>query len=123
MGWELASKAKIKRYAASREAAAAGFQVHGVSPEDPRWVRVTAPDGTRAILFRVGARKWHSFYYDVEATGSGHGPLEAMSGGLGDVIDTDSQLRSYSRQVIDAPSYYLKRCDGLYRASVAAYNG
>jgi len=121
MNWELCTSGKIKRYIASREASAAGFTVCGIA-KDHRWIRAIAPDGTRVVLFRVGAAKWHSFYWDHEATGSGHNPLMAMEGGLGDVIDTDAQCRAYETQVLAAPTCYATDCAGLYIASVQAYN-
>lgn len=110
------------RFAAATEAHEAGFTVKSVAPNDKRWIRVVSPDGDEGVLFRVGRHKWHWFSWAHEWTGSGHHPSVAMRGGLGDVIDTDSQLRTYKRQMIDAPKCYLTDCAGLYAASSQAFN-
>lgn len=110
----------LMRFIAAREAKAAGFTVKGIAPNDRRWIHVTAPMGDEGVLFRVGSGKWHWFSWQHEWTGSGGNPIDAMSGGLGDVIETDSQLRAYRMQMHRAPGCYLTKCNGLYRASVQA---
>jgi hypothetical protein len=112
----------LNRFIAVREATAAGFTVKGIAISDRRWIRAIAPDGSECVLFRVGARKWHYFNWKHEATGSGRDPKAAISGGLGEVIDTNSQMRSYERQLINAPTCYRTDCAGLYRESTTAYN-
>lgn len=110
----------IFRFAAAREARDAGFTVKGIARNDRRWIHVFAPQGDEGVLFRVGANKWHWFSWKHEWTGSGHDPLNAMSGCLGDVIGTDGELRAYRKQMQAVPGCYLTQCAGLYRASCQA---
>ena len=112
----------LRRFTACREAEAAGFTLKGVAPNDRRWIHVLAPSGEEGVLFRVSANKWHWFSWHYEATGSGHSPLRALDGGLGDVIGTDGEMRSYRVQMLAAPNCYLTKCAGLYRASCQVFN-
>jgi hypothetical protein len=121
---ETTMKASIKRLVAVREATAAGFTVLGVATRDRRWIRALTPEPnpSQCVLFRVGARKWHYFDWHNEATGSGRDPRRAICGGLGEVIDTNSQLRSYKSQILTAPEWYRVNCAGLYRESTTVFN-
>jgi hypothetical protein len=97
-----------------RELRQAGF---GVSANyGGRWFETVAPNGERGVFLRQSAYRWHWFLSEHVATGSGSNPTAAMSGGLGDVIDTDSQLRTYSRLVLEAPAALVRVCASLYTA-------
>ena len=93
-----------------------------VTDVDGRWlvaykmasVRGETP-GEAICFLKQGPRLWHAFYREP-ATGSGTTPLAALDGGLGDVISTDSELRSYCQQVLGAPRSLVSRFGGLYEA-------
>jgi hypothetical protein len=105
------------RYRATIEKA--GFKVHGAIRN---FYRVTAPNGDEGIIMRQSGSRWHFFWAGFVGTASGHSPETCMNGGLGDAIDTDAQLRSYCRMLINAPEMYLQENDSLYRASSDAFN-
>ena len=81
------------------------------------------PDYSREhiVLLRQGPGKWHAFYTE-EATGSGATPALALNHGLGDVIDTDAQLRAYHKLVLDAPTELSATYRGLQAAQRQAWN-
>lgn len=103
-----------------RQLLAAGFKVH--KGYRRKFYVVTAPNGDDGVVLRQSPNKWHFFWRSVEASASGHSPETCMKGGLGDVIGTDGELRSYKRMMIAAPDALLTQCDGLYRCSSDAYN-
>lgn len=108
-----------------RELEEAGFTVvHEVRlkwKKPGRWFEVVTPGGGEdAVMLRQSPTVWHTFYR-YEATASGHDPFRALTGGLGDVIATDGQLRTYLDLVLEAPERLLREYDGLYRASSQAY--
>lgn len=87
-----------------------------------QFYRVETPQGERGILVRQGPNCWHFFWSAFEGSSSGMSIDEALKGGLGDAIGTDSQLRGYRSLMIQAPEKYLRQCSGLYRCSVDAFN-
>ena len=83
-----------------------------------KWFSVTHREtGDQGILLCQSKHKWHFFWSSFEGSASGHSPETAVDGGLGDVIGTDGELRSYLKMVGNAPVIYLDECDGLYRNS------
>jgi hypothetical protein len=97
----------------------AGFTVHG---HIGNFYRVTSRDGQDGIILRQSENRWHFFWSAFEGSASGSTPETCMQGGLGDVIDTDGQARSYEQMLLDAPQKYLAQCDGLYRESSNVFN-
>ena len=91
-----------------------------------QWFTAIAPPGRSpnppdpVVMLRIGSA-WHCFYCSFRGAGSGYTPLAALRGCLGDVIGTDSQLRSYKKVVLNAPAWLSRSYDGLYAAQVQAY--
>jgi hypothetical protein len=115
-------KDTLRRFVAVRELLASQFHIIGISSTDRRWVHALTPHGDECVMFRVGGGKWHFFSFHHEWTGSGGSPVEAITGGLGDVIGTDGGLRSYCRQINRAPRCYTKDCVGLIAARQTVWN-
>lgn len=106
------------------ELRAAGFTVH--KSHNARWFEVTAPQGKaptahRYVMLRMRTGIWHSFG-EERATGSGGDPSHALYGGLGDVVESNSELRAYCRAIMSAPSGLSRKYDGLSAAQSACYN-
>lgn len=86
------------------------------------WYEAVTPDGSdHVVLLRQRANAWHVFYL-FRATGSGQDPVRAMTGGLGDAIYDDNDLRRYCDLVLRAPDELARRFDGLYEAQSQCYN-
>lgn len=85
-----------------------------------KWYEAITPDGEEVAMLKIGTA-WHAFG-GAEWSGSGYSPRQALTGGLGDVIGSDSQLRSYENNVLAAPERLLQKYDGLYRVSSDIYN-
>lgn len=103
-----------------RELEADGFTVLRTF-RNPRWFKVQKGDDIGYIA-RQGPRCWHYFWSNLEGTGSGETPSRAMFGGLGDVIGTDSEMRTYKRIVLNAPTLIRNTCHSVYRASSDVFN-
>jgi hypothetical protein len=86
-----------------------------------KWVEGETP-GESICFMKQAPRIWHAFYRE-RATGSGTTPLAALDGGLGNVISTDAELRSYCKQVLSAPHSLVSRFDGLYEAQKQCREG
>lgn len=99
-----------------QELTAAGFKVH--KGYRGRFYLVTAPDGESAVVLRQARNCWHYFANASEATASGSTAAECMRGGLGDVIGTDGEMRTYRRLMFSAPGALLRASDGLYRGAI-----
>ncbi len=87
------------------------FQMAAVEGEVP---------GETILFLKQGPRAWHAFYRE-RATGSGSTPRAALSGGLGDVISSDAELRGYCKAVLAAPSELASQFAGLYDAQVQCH--
>lgn len=102
------------------ELEAAGFIVvscYSDSQTRPgRWFECNDRHGDAVLMLRISSVKWHAFYQDVAATGSGHTPNHALSGGLGDVIGTDGEMKGYVRTIKNAPDTLIREYAGLYVA-------
>lgn len=101
-----------------RELEAAGFQV--INKID-RWYEVITPHGEPAVAYKQNAHAYHVFGL-TEWTASGCTAATSHTGGLGDALGTDGEVRSYERIVLRAPSKLLRKYDGLYRASSGVFN-
>jgi len=77
--------------------------------------------GEQICFLRQAPRIWHAFYRE-RATGSGTTPGTALSGGLGDVIGDDREMRAYCRAVLKAPRELVTQFDGLYEAQSQCRN-
>ena len=86
-----------------------------------KWFEAITPQGEEVAMLRQSAHRWHAFF-KVPATASGGDPISALKGGLGDVIDTDAQLRSYCRMVLRAPLRLARYYDGLNSAGQQCYH-
>jgi len=73
-------------------------------------------------FLRQGPRAWHAFF-SYRATGSGGSPLEALTGGLGDVIGDSFDMKNYRYRVRNAPEALSLSFDGLYEAGAQIING
>ncbi|KKM17108.1 hypothetical protein LCGC14_1679110, partial [marine sediment metagenome] len=71
--------------------------------------------GEPICFLRQETRIWHVFYREL-ATGSGTTPEAALSGGLGDAIGSDREMRSYCEKVLSAPQELVTQFGGLYAA-------
>jgi hypothetical protein len=71
--------------------------------------------GESICFLKQAPRIWHAFYRE-RATGSGTTPRAALTGGLGDAISTDAELRSYCKMVMDAPASLASQFGGLSAA-------
>jgi len=71
--------------------------------------------GESILFLRQAPRIWHAFYREL-ATGSATTPHSALTGGLGDAVSTDAQLRAYCRLVQAAPMGLTARFAGLSAA-------
>lgn len=71
--------------------------------------------GELILFLRQAPRIWHAFYRE-RATGSGTTPLAALTGGLGDALSTDAEMRAYLKLVLAAPDKFIAQFDGLYAA-------
>lgn len=80
------------------------------------WFEVIDPSGDPGALLRQSVNRWHWFSKYDRATGSGRDPVRALRGGLGDAIDTDSQMRSYCRMVETAPRSINQDYAGVFAA-------
>lgn len=69
----------------------------------------------RVLLLRQAPNIWHAFYR-APATGSGHDPRRALTGGLGDAIGDDAQMERYCALVLAAPLRLAEDYSGLYEA-------
>lgn len=78
-------------------------------------------DGDDVVVLRQAANRWHVFF-KFNGTASGSTPEAALSGGLGDVIDTDPQMRKYLDMVLSAPDHLVREYDGLHSASQQAFH-
>jgi len=87
-----------------------------------RWFAVVSPENEGGIVLMQGPNIWHFFAKNTETTASGSSAKMCHYGGLGDAIDTDSQIASYKRYLLNAPDSLIDSYDGLYRASSDAYN-
>lgn len=74
-----------------------------------------AEPGDRVLLLRQAPNIWHAFYR-AAATASGHDPKSALTGGLGDAIDSDAQMERYCELVLAAPRRLAEDYAGLYEA-------
>jgi hypothetical protein len=81
----------------------------------PRATLQIAESNERVLMLRQSRNIWHAFY-SYTATASGGDPARALTGGLGDAIDTDEELKSYSRLVSEAPVGWADRFQGLSAA-------
>lgn len=100
----------------------AGWVVLGVT--EGRWYEVERPGKFRfwrGVILRQGPGCWHWFSRDEEATTSGTGPDNVDRGGLGDAVDSDSAMKTYSRLVRSAPLLLQGKYTGLRRASSDCY--
>lgn len=87
-------------------------------PKGPHeWTPRRKPEAKRdtVLLLRQGRNIWHLFYA-FEGTGSGASPKEALSGGLGDVLDLDKSIRRYCDLVLAAPERLVTTYAGLRAA-------
>lgn len=97
------------------------------------WYEVLEPPGTpkewsprggmakdQVLMLRQKNDVWHTFYKFV-GTGSGGTPRQALTGGLGDVIDFDSQIEAYCNLVLAAPARLAQEYDGLYSAQGSCF--
>jgi hypothetical protein len=102
----------IRRPMGVEELTKAGFTVkqhwHG------RWFRAEDAAGEYCFL-RSNVGAWHCFY-KFRGTGSGGDPKSAMTGGLGEVIDTSQQLAGYCWSVKNAPAELVHEFAGLQAA-------
>lgn len=72
------------------------------------------------LMLRQKNGAWHAFY-QFAGTGSGSTPRAALTGGLGDVMDTDSQIRGYCDLVLAAPRRLAQAYEGLYAAQGSCF--
>jgi hypothetical protein len=93
-----------------------------VTDVDGRWIvayemaTVEGETPGESVLFlKQAPRIWHAFYRE-RATGSGSTPRAALTGGLGDAISYDKELRDYCRLVAKAPRELASRFGGLAAA-------
>jgi len=103
------------------ELESAGFRI--VNKVD-RWYEVLTPlpFSENACVYKQNAHAYHCFF-EFEGTASGFSAATCHKGGLGDAIETDGEIRSYKRIVLNAPRKLMKKYDGLYRASSCVFNG
>ena len=85
-----------------------------------KWYEVLSPSGEKGIVLKAAG--YHFFYSDFVGTASHSDLSQCHLGSLGDAIDTDSQLRAYSKAVLNAPQSLMDRCESLYVASSQVYN-
>lgn len=97
----------------------AGWAVISV---DGRWLvayemagRQDQTPGEPILFLKQAPRIWHAFYRE-RATGSGGTPRSALTGGLGDVLEGDRELKEYCRLVMSAPRSLVSQFGGLYAA-------
>ncbi len=109
---------------AERDILAAGYkEVYPVRikfEKSVRWFETVDAAGDEVLLLRQGPNRWHAFF-TFAGTASGDSPATATRGGLGDAIDSDSQLRSYCRMVLSAPRRLSQKYEGLYAAQGQCY--
>lgn len=74
----------------------------------------------RVLFLRQGMSTWHAFYA-FAGTGSGSSPLQALTGGLGDAIDTDAQMKRYCDYILSAPRRLAQEYEGLSAAQGQCY--
>jgi hypothetical protein len=89
--------------------------------EKPRIVN-GVEETEKAVILRQSANKWHYFFCAFEGTASGSSPENCDKGGLGDVISTESEMRTYQRMILDCPQSLFKDCQGIYRESSNVFN-
>ncbi len=80
---------------AQKRLEAAGFKVLG--GYGGGWFRVTTPDNRVGVVLCQSAVAWHFFNTDFVETASGSSPDRCHVGGLGNALNTDSQVRTYKR--------------------------
>jgi hypothetical protein len=88
----------------------AGFTVH--ASHDGRWYEVSR-DGEDGLVLRQHENCWHWFSKLHAATASHNDISRCDSGGLGDALDTDAQVRTYERLVRNAPRHLVNEYVGL----------
>lgn len=93
-------KAPFQMSVGYRQLETAGFKISR-SFRKGKWFEVTAPTGEEGAVLRIASNSWH--FFGVNFTSSGMSVETMLKGGLGDVIGTDSQLRTYERHVKNAP--------------------
>ncbi len=103
-----------------RELVKAGFTV--INGWQKRFYKVIAPNGDRGVVLRQSKNKWHFFWDAFEGSASGHTPETCQKGGLGDVIGTDGELRSYENMLLGCPEAASRGSNGLYRCSSDVFN-
>jgi hypothetical protein len=72
------------------------------------------------LMLRQQKTIWHVFYR-FEGTGSGSDSVSALTGGLGDAISTDREMKRYCDLVLSAPERLSREYDGLYAAQGQCY--
>ena len=99
-----------------REIEAAGLVVLSELPRRSGrrgfWYTAAVDEDVIVLFLRENAVRWHAFY-KYEGTGSGHDPVSSLSGGLGDVISTDADLKIYCRLVLEGPGDTSSQRRGL----------
>lgn len=93
---------------------AAGYKITKAHPGG-RWFEVERA-GVPALLLKHRANCWHWFGRDVSATASGPSAAAADAGGLGDVVDGDTSMRTYRQLLSLAPLVLVARYAGLSTA-------
>ena len=107
--------------------AAAGFKVLALYRPRHfgayRWFAVVAPDGEHGAVFCQHKGCWHFFSRHSGGTASSSQVEHCHQGGLGDAIGSDSELRTYRRnlQPGNVPRR-LRRYEGVYQAMCQVYN-
>jgi hypothetical protein len=102
MNTEPKQKTPLQMSIGYRQLETAGFKVLR-SLRFGKWYEVVAPTGEEGAVLRIGPNSWH--FFGVNFTASGSSAAGCLSGGLGDVIGTDGQLKTYERHVRNAPEY------------------
>lgn len=100
-----------------------------------RWYEASTDKEEHVLLMRQGPNQWHAFGKAMW-TGSGRTPAKALSGGLGDVVDSDASMKSYCRMVLGGPvneeggdarlgcgvAFYRNEYHGLHAAQSQCYS-
>lgn len=85
-----------------------------------RWFTARpGPTEPLVCILRTGSQEWHVFYQS-ESTGSGRCPRSALIGGLGNIIETDTDLAILNAALRLAPSILVDYYPSLRRAVESA---
>lgn len=93
----------------------AGYTIRNVIRQNGyMWIECTDNRGEDAVIVRQNAHAYHWFSKLHAVTGSGCSVLTCDSGGLGDAIGTDSEMKTYKKLINGAPTKLQRNYKGLY---------